>query len=343
MKAVILRKPLDLMLGDMPDPGAPGPGQVRVRVGAVGICGSDIHYYEHGRIGDFVVRAPLVLGHETAGTVEATSAGVTHLKAGDRVAMEPGVPCGGCRACRTGRYNLCPDVKFWATPPVHGSLTEYVVHPASFTYRLPDSMSLAEGALMEPLAVGVYSCNRGRVRPGDVVVVNGAGTIGCVTVLVALAYGASQVIVADVVPERLARVKSLGASVVIDARKESLADAVLAATHGRGADAGVECSGHPEGVRTLVRSAAPAGRVVLVGMGQQPQPVDIVAAQVKEVDLLPVFRYANVYQSAIDLVASGRVKVSPLVTDRFKFADAVKAFEYARQPRPDTCKVMIEV
>ncbi len=343
MKAVILNKPLDLVMGDVPDPGAPGPGEVRVRVGAVGICGSDVHYYEHGRIGDFVVRAPMVLGHETAGVVDAAGQGVRHLKPGDRVAMEPGVPCGSCPTCREGRYNLCPDVRFWATPPVHGSLAEYVVHPAGFSYRLPDGMSLAEGALMEPMAVGVHSCNRGRVQPGDVVAVNGAGTIGCVTALAALAYGASQVIVADVVPERLARAKSLGATGVVDARRESLADAVLQATHGRGADVGVECSGHPDGVKTLVKAAAPGGRVVLVGMGAQPVPVDTVAAMAKEVDLLPVFRYRNVYPAAISMVASGRVKVETLVTDRFRFADAVTAFDYARKPRPDTCKVMIEV
>ncbi len=195
MKALILNSPNDLVLGEVEDPGPPGHGEVRVRVGAVGICGSDVHYVEHGRIGDFVVRAPMVLGHETAGTVDSVGPGVDTLEPGDRVAMEPGVPCDKCEVCRAGRYNLCPDVRFWATPPFHGSLAEYVLHPARFTYRLPDSMTLEDGALMEPLAVAIHACNRGSVAPGDAVAITGAGTIGCVNILAALAYGAEQITV----------------------------------------------------------------------------------------------------------------------------------------------------
>ena len=341
MKALVLNSPLDLAVRDVPDPGAPGPGEVRVRVQSVGICGSDVHYYEHGRIGDFVLRAPMILGHEASGVVEAVGQGVEALAPGDRVAMEPGVPCGDCRECMTGRYNLCRDVRFWATPPYDGVLAENVNHPAALAFRLPEHMSTEEGALMEPLAVGVHACERGGVRPGCVVAVNGAGTIGCVTLLAALAYGASQVIVADVVPARLERAEKLGAAAVVDARSESLAEAVMAATGGRGADVGVECSGHPGGPQTLIDASAPAGRVVLVGMGPQPTEIDTVAAMVKEVDLATVFRYANAYPTAIELTAAGRVPVAQLVTDRFTFDDSVRAFEYARSPRPDTCKVMI--
>ena len=343
MKALVLNSPLDLAVRDVPDPGAPGPGEVRVRVQSVGICGSDVHYYEHGRIGDFVLRAPMILGHEASGVVEEVGADVGSLTPGDVVAMEPGVPCGDCRECRTGRYNLCKDVRFWATPPYDGALAEHVIHPAALAFRLPDHMSTEEGALMEPLAVGVHASERGGVRPGSVVAVNGAGTIGCVTLLAALAYGASQVIVADVIPARLERARDLGAAAVVDARSESLAEAVMAATGGRGADVGVECSGHPDGAQTLVDASAPAGRVVLVGMGPQPTKIDTVAAMVKEVDLATVFRYANAYPTAIQLTAAGRVPVAQLVTDRFSFEESVRAFEYARSPRPDTCKVMIGV
>lgn len=341
MKALVLNSPLDLAVRDVPDPGAPGPGEVRVSVRSVGICGSDVHYYEHGRIGDFVLRAPMVLGHEASGVVDAVGDEVESLAPGDVVAMEPGVPCGACRECRTGRYNLCKDVRFWATPPYDGVLADYVLHPAALTFRLPSHLTTEEGALMEPLAVGVHACERGGVRPGSVVAVNGAGTIGCVTLLAALAYGASQVVVADVVPARLERARDLGATVVVDARSESLAEAVMSVTEGRGADVGVECSGHPDGPQTLIDAAAPAGRVVMVGMGPQPTSIDTVAAMVKEVDLATVFRYANAYPTAIELTASGRVSVAQLVTDRFSFDESVKAFEYARSPRPDTCKVMI--
>ena len=343
MKALVLNGPLELELRDRPDPGAPGPGQVRVNVKSVGVCGSDVHYYEHGRIGDFVVKDPMVLGHEAAGVIESVGAGVQNLAPGDRVAMEPGVPCGACRECRIGRYNLCKDVRFWATPPHDGVLADFVLHPAAMTYKLPAGMSLDEGALMEPLAVGVHSCNRGRVGPGSVVAVNGAGPIGCVTLMAALAFGASQVVVADVVPERLERALGLGAAVAVDARSESLAGAVATLTGGRGADVGIECSGHPDGPQTLVDAAAPGGRVVLVGMGPQPTRLDIVSAMVKEVDLATVFRYAHNYPTAIGLTASGRIPVQKLITDRFPLAEGVEAFEYACAGRPDTCKVMIDV
>ena len=341
MKALILNRPGDLEIGDMPDPGPPGAGEVRIRVGAVGICGSDVHFFERGRIGDSVVTVPLVLGHESAGIVEAVGPGVDALSPGDRVAMEPGIPCGRCNVCRSGRYNLCPDMRFWAAPPVDGSLREYVVHPAAFTYRLPDSISLEEGTLMEPLAVAVHTCNLAGIAPGDVVAVNGVGTIGCTACLAALARGAAHVIAADVVPERLDRARSLGATAGVDARSESLAEAVMELTGGRGADVGIESSGHPSGLQTLVHAAAPGGRVALVGLGPQPVEIDTVEALTKEVALFTVFRYANVYQTAIDLVATGRIGVAPLITDRYPFDRAVEAFEYARSPRPETMKIII--
>ena len=159
MKALVLNSPLDLAVRDVPDPGVPGPGEVRVSVRSVGICGSDVHYYEHGRIGDFVLREPMVLGHEAAGVVDAVGEGVESLSPGDVVAMEPGVPCGACRECRIGRYNLCKDVRFWATPPHDGVLAEYVIHPAALTFRLPGHMTTEEGALMEPLAVECTPAN----------------------------------------------------------------------------------------------------------------------------------------------------------------------------------------
>ena len=343
VKALVLNGPLDLELNDLPDPGAPGPGQVRVQVKAVGVCGSDVHYYEHGRIGDFVVEEPMVLGHEAAGVIEAVGRDVKTLAPGDAVAMEPGVPCGSCRECRIGRYNLCKEVRFWATPPIDGVLAEFALHPAAMTYKLPAGMTLDEGALMEPLAVGVHACNRGEVAPGCIVAVNGAGPIGCVTLMAALAYGASQVVVADVVADRLERARELGATTVVDAGSASLAEAVMSVTGGRGADVGIECSGHPSGPQTLVDAAAPGGRVVLVGMGPQPTGLDLVAAMVKEVDLATVFRYAHNYPTAIDLTASGRIPVARMVTDRFLLDEAVEAFEFACAGRPGTCKVMIDV
>ena len=341
VKALVLNRPGDIEIRDVPDPGEPGHGEVRVKVGAVGICGSDVHYFEHGRIGDFIVKDPMVLGHETAGVVESVGPGVADLEPGNRVAMEPGIPCGECRVCRAGRYNLCADVRFWATPPFDGSLAEYVVHPAEFSYRLPDLMTLEEGALMEPLAVGIHACNRAGVKPGDTVAVLGTGTIGCVTLLAARAYGAGTVIVADIVPERLERAKSLGATHVVDARSESLVEVVGEVTDGGGVDIGFDCSGDKNALSTLLDSVDGGGRVVMIGMGPQPVEVDLVTAMVKEADVLGIFRYANAYPKAIELVAGWSISVAPLVTDRYRFDDSVSAFEFAQKPNPGTCKIMI--
>jgi D-xylulose reductase len=189
MKALVLERVGELSLRDIELPSAMGADDVRIRLHTVGICGSDVHYYKHGRIGDFVVNAPMVLGHEASGTIIETGDNVTHLKPGDRVCMEPGVPDPLSRASRLGLYNVDPAVTFWATPPVHGVLVPETVHPASFTYRLPDSVSFAEGAMVEPFAVGMQAATRARITPGDTAVVTGCGTIG---IMVALAAGAAR-------------------------------------------------------------------------------------------------------------------------------------------------------
>ncbi|NQW18403.1 MAG: NAD(P)-dependent alcohol dehydrogenase [Chloroflexi bacterium] len=334
MKALVLNKPLDLEISDVPDPGAPPAGFVRVKVDTVGICGSDVHYYEHGRIGDFVVEKPMILGHETAGVIEATGEGVDGLTVGDHVAMEPGVSCGDCGYCESGRYNLCADMAFWATPPYDGSLAEYVVHPARFTYKLPIGMSLEEGALIEPLSVAVHAANRVDVLAGETVAINGAGTIGAVCVLVAKARGAARIIVTDVSPERLERAIVLGADVAVDVRSDSISEPF---------DVGMEASGHPESLPRLIHGIRAGGRIAIVGMANQNINFDSVTAGVKEIDIHGVFRYANTYPMAIDLVASAQLDIASLVTHRFAFEDAVKAFEYAIPPLPATGKILIKL
>src|SRR5699024_8841461 len=178
----------------------------------VGICASDVHYWTDGKIGSFVVEAPMILGHEGSGTVTEVGEGVTHLSPGDRVAMEPGVPNPASRAVREGNYNVDPEVQFWATPPVHGCLTEEVVHPAAYTYKLPDSLSFAEGALIEPFAVGMYAATKAGIAPGDVAAVVGSGTIGIMTAIAARAGGASRIYISDVQPEKLGLLEGMEAS-----------------------------------------------------------------------------------------------------------------------------------
>lgn len=236
MQALVLEQAHSITLRDIDVPLAVGPRDVKIKIHTVGICGSDVHYFKHGKIGPFAVEAPMVLGHEASGVVAAVGAEVTHLKAGDRVCMEPGVPQFDSPATMRGLYNLDPAVRFWATPPIHGCLTPYVVHPASFTFKLPDNVSFGEGAIVEPLAIGLQAARKAAIKPGDVAVVIGAGTIGAMSTLAALAGGCSRVILADLVPEKLALFAGNPAVTTVDVRQASLADTVRELTDGWGAD-----------------------------------------------------------------------------------------------------------
>lgn len=288
----------------------PGRDDVLIRVGSVGVCGSDVHYYEHGRIGPYVVDQPLVLGHEAGGEVVAVGADVTTLTVGQRVSIEPGVPCRSCTQCLAGRYNLCPRVRFFATPPIDGAFAEYVVMPAAFVFAVPDSMTDDEAALIEPLSVGVWSCRRAGVSPSDRVLVTGAGPIGLIAAQVARAYGAADVLVTDVNTDRLALAESMGFG-TLDVANRSLAD------RGYQADVLVECSGQARATWDAVSTLAPAARVVLVGMGGDEVTLPLSYLQDRELVITGAFRYANTWPTAIDLVANGRVQLGELVTGHY--------------------------
>ena len=341
MKAVVLERKKELHLRDFPIEESLGPRDVRVAVKVVGICGSDVHYYQHGAIGPFVVKEPLILGHEAAGEVIETGTEVTHLRNGDRVCMEPGYPENPGAPTREGRYNLDPSIRFWATPPVHGCLRPEVVHPADFTYKLPDTVSYAEGAMVEPLAVGLHAANKARIRPGDTALVTGAGPIGMLTALAALAGGCSHVYLTDVVPEKLELAASLGPITPINVAECSLQEKLDSATGGRGVDCVFESSGAAAAFEDLLPCVRPGGVVVLIGMPPEPVPFDVVGAQVKEVRQEHVFRYAHVFPRAVALMASGKIHVRPLITDTFSFADSVSAFEFAAEMPPSSVKAQI--
>ena len=342
MKALVLHEAGRLSLDDIAIDETLGPDDVRVAIRSVGICGSDIHYYRHGRIGGFIVREPMVLGHEASGTVIETGANVSGLKPGDRVCMEPGVPRPGSRAVMMGKYNLDPGVRFWATPPVHGCLRETVVHPAQFTFKLPDQLSYDEGALMEPLSVGLQAVSKARVSPGDTALVTGCGTIGLMTALAARAAGCGKVIISDVVPPKLDLAATYG-FIPVNLKNEDLVEVVKRETGGWGAEAVFEASGNEKAAAGVLEPLCPGGTVVFIGMPGAPVALDIVAAQAKEARMATVFRYAHQYPRAIALVASGTIDVKPLVTDRYAFEDAVRAFEYAARPEPRTVKTIIEL
>lgn len=341
MQALVLEKKGELSLRDFDAPVALGAKDVRIKTHTVGICGSDVHYYTHGKIGHFVVREPMILGHEASGTVVETGSEVTHLKAGDRVCMEPGIPDFTSRASKLGIYNVDPAVRFWATPPIHGCLTPEVIHPAAFTYKLPDTVSFAEGAMVEPFAIGMQAALRARIQPGDIAVVTGAGPIGMMVALAALAGGCAKVIVADLAQPKLDIIGAYDGIETVNIRNRPAAEAVAEATHGWGADVVFECSGAAPAILGVDKLARPGGAVVLVGMPVEPVPVDIVGLQAKELRVETVFRYANVYDRAIALIASGKVDLKPLISDTLPFADSIAAFDRAVEARETDVKLQI--
>ena len=319
------------------------PTDVRIAVHTVGICGSDVHYYTHGKIGPFVVEQPMVLGHEASGTVVEVGAQVTHLKPGDRVCMEPGIPDATSRAAKLGIYNVDPAVRFWATPPVHGCLTPQVVHPAAYTYRLPDQVSFAQGAMVEPFAIGMQAALRARIQPGDIGLVTGAGPIGMMTALAALAGGCAKVLVADLAQPKLDIIGAYPGIETVNIRTTPATQAIAEATGGWGADVVFECSGAAPAILGLPALARPGGTVVLVGMPVDPVPVDIVGLQAKELRIETVFRYANVYDRAISLIAAGKVDLSPLISATIPFADSIAAFDRAVEARDTDVKIQIRM
>ena len=343
MKALVLEEKGKLSLRDFPLVQNMGPDDVKIAIHTVGVCGSDVHYYTHGKIGPFVVNAPMILGHEAAGTVVAMGANVKNLKVGDRVCMEPGIPDPNSRASKLGLYNVDPSVTFWATPPVHGCLLPEVVHPAAYVFKIPDNLSFGEGAMAEPLAVGVQAALKAQIKPGDVAAVTGAGPIGMMVALAALASGCSRVIVSDVAQPKLNIIAKYPGIETVNIRERPLADYVRETTNGWGADVVFEASGAARAILDVSNIVCPGGTCVMVGMPVEPVPFDLVGLQTKEANVRTIFRYANVYDRTINLMASGKIDLKPLITETFAFADSVVAFERAAEARPTDVKLQIKV
>ncbi|XP_076767191.1 sorbitol dehydrogenase [Xylocopa sonorina] len=322
----------------------PNDDEVLMQMGCVGICGSDVHYLVNGRIGDFVVRKPMIMGHEASGVVVKLGKNVKHLKIGDRVAIEPGVSCRMCTFCKEGRYNLCKDVIFCATPPVHGNMRRFYKHAADFCFKLPDHVSLAEGALLEPLSVGVHACKRANIGIGSKVLILGAGPIGLVSLLVAKAMGAPKVVITDLVQSRLDIAKKLGADETFLVTKEVGEEETVRKIHelfGEEPDKTIDASGAQSSIRLAILATKSGGVAVLVGMGAPEVQVPLINALIREVDIRGVFRYANDYADALDLVASRKIDVKPLITHNFKLEEVVEAFNVSKSAQGNVIKVMI--
>uniref|UniRef100_A0A8D0GLA0 Sorbitol dehydrogenase n=1 Tax=Sphenodon punctatus TaxID=8508 RepID=A0A8D0GLA0_SPHPU len=306
---------------------------VLLKMHSVGICGSDVHYWERGRIGDYVVKKPMVLGHEASGTVIKVGSSVTHLQPGDRVAIEPGAPRETDEFCKIGRYNLSPTIFFCATPPDDGNLCRYYKHNANFCYKLPDNVTFEEGALVEPLSVGIHACRRAGVTLGSRVFICGAGPIGLVSLLVSKAMGAAQVAVSDLSASRLEKAKEIGADFTVKIKNERPEEVahMVEGLLGCMPEITVECTGAEACIQTGIYATRAGGTLVLVGVGPEMVTVPIVNAALREVDIKGVFRYCNTWPMAISMLASKRVNVQSLVTHRFPLEQALDAFETTRR------------
>lgn len=322
----------------------PGAHDVLIRVEKVGICGSDLHYFEHGRIGDFVVEPPFVLGHEAAGTIVEVGEAVSSHSVGDRVALEPNITCGTCEFCRSGRYNLCPDVEFFATPPIDGTFQEYVTHPAHLCFTLPENVSTMEGALIEPLAVGFHAAAVGEAEMGQTAVVFGSGCIGLVSMMALKAIGLKQVFVVDVMAARLAKASELGADATINGAEQETISIVHQATGGRGVDLVVETSGTDVAMSQAVELTCPGGTIVPVGYSSSGQvTVPMSVAINKELRFHTVFRYRHNYPVAIQAVADGRVNLKGIVTHKFPFEDIQLAMDASIADKASIVKAVMNI
>ena len=344
MRAAVLYKPLDLRIVDLPKP-SPRPGEALVRVVVCGICRSDYHYWKHGRIGEFVVRKPLIHGHEASGVVEEVGEDVKELKRGDRVVIEPGVPCGECPYCRSGRYNLCPNVKFMATPPIDGAFAEYVAWDHRFIYKMPPGMSFEEGAMVDTTAIALHGLKRAGVPPGGTVVIIGPGPVGLCALQCAQALGAGRIIMLGRghggKSSRMKVAKELGAELV-DVQVEDPIKRVLEMTNGKGADLVVECSGADIACSWTVDLVRKGGSIVLIGNYKKPISLPMFKVVFNEISIYGSRGNPNASDEAIGLIASGKVDVKKLITHVFSLDEFDKALETFVKRLDGAIKVIVK-
>lgn len=318
--------------------------EVVVKLEYVGICGSDMHYYETGRIGDYVVEPPFVLGHEPGGIVVEVGEGVTSLKVGDKVALEPGKTCGTCRFCKEGKYNLCNDVIFFATPPVDGVFQEYVAHPSDLCFKLPENMDTLEGALIEPLAVGFHAAKQGEAQAGQTAIVFGAGCIGLVSMMALKACGVSNVYVVDIMEKRLEKALELGATGVINGAKEDVLKRAKELTGGEGFDLAIETAGTEITTNQSIQVVRKGSNIVLVGYGKSGMMNLMMSLALdKEITFKTVFRYRHIYPMAIEAVSQGKIDLKGIVTHLFDFDDIQNAMERSIQEKNEIVKAVVKI
>lgn len=341
MKAAVMHNTREIKIEEYPVPQI-GPDEVLIKVMAVGICGSDLHYYSHGRIGKYVVDKPFILGHECAGDIAAIGSNVQRFQVGDRVAVEPGVTCGRCDACKEGRYNLCPDVEFLATPPFDGAFVQYIKIREDFVFAIPDELSYEAAALVEPFSVGIHAANRTGLQPGSSVAIMGMGPVGLMAVAAAKAYGAAAIIVTDLEPLRLEAAKQMGATHIINIREQDPLEEIKRITSGKGVDVAWETAGNPKALQAALGSLRRGGKLAIVGLPAQDEiPLNVPFIADNEVDIYGIFRYANTYPQGIRFLSSGIVDANKLITDKFALEQTQEAMERALNQKSECLKIIV--
>ena len=342
MKAAVLSPEGGLEIEERPVP-EPGPDEVLVSPRLVGICGSDLHYYKEGRIGDWQVLEPHVLGHEFAGVVEEIGPDTETVPVGTHVAVEPILPCRSCETCQTGIYNLCESLRFTGSPHTDGALQESVVVPSHTLHPLPDDMAFELGALVEPTSIAVHAVRRSQLRPGETVTIIGAGPIGLLILSVCRAYEAGAIYITDIDPGRLAIAETLGATAAVDVRGMDPRE-IRERTDPRGTDIAFEAVGSPATLETAMHLARPGGRVIAVGVNiEEHIPFNLMLAQSRETTVIPIYLGRDAFPEAIELLAAGTIDAGPLVSHTFPLERATEAMDTALNAGAGAVKVMIEV
>jgi L-iditol 2-dehydrogenase len=342
MRAAVLHAPGDLRIEETPRPEI-GPTEVLVNIKAVGVCGSDLHLFNNGRIATSIMTRPLILGHEAAGEVVAAGAAVAGIKCGDRVVIEPGISCGHCEFCTRGEYNLCRSQAFKGIPDTQGCLADFVAMPQQYVHKLPPGVGYAEGTVIEPFAVALQGLSEGQVRAGQSVAVLGGGPVGLMVLQGALATGAGPVTVVDLYEKRLALAGRLGAAHTVNAGQEDAVQVIRSLTDDRGADVVLETSGASAVAAQTIKVVRRGGTVVFVGVGCGDVTFDVNTITRSRLKLTGTFRYANQYPVAIGLAAVGRVDLGAVITHRFPLEGAGEALAFTAAHKDEAIKTIISL
>lgn len=338
MKAAILKKPRVLTVEDIPKPEY-NDNEILIRIKEVGICGSDVHYYNEGRIGDFIVKEPIVLGHESSGIVEEIGKNVKGLEIGDRVAIEPGIPCKSCNYCKEGKYHLCPNIRFLATPPYNGAFVEYLTYDPDFVFKLPEELSFTSGAMIEPLSVAYNACMRANILPGQTLLIMGAGPIGLSILEVSKTFGASKIYITDIDDYRLKVAAENGAYQSINVKKKD----ILRELEDEKIDVVIEASGAESSIVKSIKLAKNGGKVVWVGMGRDEIKIPYSEVTSKDLTLKGIFRYKNTYPPVINLLTQKKIKIDYIISHRFSIDDIQEAFELLNNKNVNKLKVIVNI